>query len=140
MTNYILKNTKGEKKVLLYQEKSGYTFSPKNYYYNRKITILNEDMVVSILKENVEKRYKRLVTLIYSFLTDGDFSGDAGILVYNEIDSFRNRLIGKYQKYLDPKTIEKYLKKVSILENELKKLYYYQHSNYEIEEERGVHR
>ena len=140
MKNYILKNTKDEKKVLLYQEKSGYTFSPKNIYYNRKITILNEDMVVSILKENIEKRYKRLVTLIYSFLTDGDFSGNDGIIVYNEIDSFRKRLINKYQKYVDPKTIDKYLKKVNILEGELQKLYFYQHSNYEIEEERGMQR
>ena len=97
-------------------------------------------MVVSILKENLEKRYKRLVTLIYSFLADGDFSGNDGILVYNEIDSFRKRLLEKYGKYIDHKIIEGYLKKISILENELQKLYYFKNNNYEVEEGKGIKR
>lgn len=138
MKNYILKNINDEKKVLLYQEKSGYTFSPKSVSINRKITILNEEMLKSILKENVENKYQRLVKLIYQYLNDGDFSSDEGSIVYSEIDSFKKRLLGKYHKYLDAKLIDKYLKKVKILEGELQKLYYYQHCNFEIEEERGM--
>ena len=42
MSSYILKNNKEEHKVLLYQEKASYTFSPKRGYITevKKITIL----------------------------------------------------------------------------------------------------
>lgn len=36
MESYILKNTEESEKVLLYQEKKGYTFSPKDGCYRVK--------------------------------------------------------------------------------------------------------
>ncbi len=141
MNSYILKNDDEEKKVLLYKEQNGYSFSPKKGYKKvKKITVLDTDMVSSILEDKVIKAYNRLIKIIYSLITAGDdtTSGDV-LMAYTELDRIRNILEYKYNQFLKKTFIEKYLKKLYILELELKKVHVMELED-EIEEERGKSR
>lgn len=141
MNSYILKNDDEERKVLLYKEQNGYSFSPKKGYKRvKKITVLDNDMVSSILEDKVVKAYNRLIRIVYSLITAGDdtTSGDV-LMAYTELDRIRNILEYKYKQYLKKQFVEKYLKKLYILELELKKVHVMELED-EIEEERGKSR
>ena len=82
MNSYILKNDDDERKVLLYKEKTGYSFSPKNGYKRvKKITVLDKGMVSSILEDKVIKAYNRLIKVIYSLITAGDETTSGDVLM-----------------------------------------------------------
>lgn len=141
MNSYILKNDDDEKKVLLYKEKTGYSFSPKKGYKRvKKITVLDKNMVSGILEDKVIKYYERLIRIIYSLITNGDdtTSGDV-LMAYTEIDRLRNIIMYKYHEHLRKEFITKYLKKLYVLELELKKVHVLELTQ-EIEEERGKSR
>ncbi len=138
MNSYILKNDDKEKKVLLYKEQVGYTFSPKkNYKKVKKITVLDKDMISGILEEKVSKSYSRLLKIIYSMVTAGDetTSGDV-LMAYTELDRIRNILLYKYNQYLKKEFVEKYMQKLYALELELKKVHVLELKE-EIREEKG---
>ena len=141
MSSYILKNDDEEKKVLLYKEQSGYSFSPKKGYKRvKKITVLDADMVSSILENKIVKAYNRMLRIVYNLVTSGDETTSGDVLVaYTELDRIRNILLYKYNQYLKKEFIEKYMKKLYILELELKKVHVLELTD-EIEEERGKSR
>lgn len=141
MESYILKNMEKEEKVLLYQERNGYSFSPKNRCYRvEKITILNQGMVECILKDKVINRYNRLLQIIYNLVTSGNDESTSGdvLVTYTEIDRLRNILLNKYYRYLKREFIEEYLKKLHALEIQLKKVHVMElEQEIEVEEEKG---
>ena len=125
MNSYILKNDDEEKKVLLYKEQTGYSFSPKKGYKKiKKITVLDADMVSGILEDKIIKAYNRLLKIIYSLIMAGDETTSGDVLVaYTELDRIRNILLYKYNQYLKKEFVEKYMKKLYVLELELKKVH-----------------
>ena len=125
MNSYILKNDDEEKKVLLYKEQTGYSFSPKKGYKKiKKITVLDADMVSGILEDKIAKAYNRLLKIIYSLIMAGDETTSGDVLVaYTELDRIRNILLYKYNQYLKKEFVEKYMKKLYVLELELKKVH-----------------
>ena len=141
MNSYILKNDDKEKKVLLYKEQTGYSFSPKKEYKRvKKITVLDADMVSGILEDKIVKAYNRLLKIIYDLIVAGDETTSGDVLVaYTELDRIRNILLYKYNQYLKKEFVEKYMKKLYILELELKKVHVLELTD-EIEEERGKSR
>ena len=141
MNSYILKKDDEEKKVLLYKEQTGYEFSPKKGIKRvKKITVIDEDVVSSILEDKVVKAYNRLIKIIYSLITAGDETTSGDVLVaYTELDRIRNILLYKYNQYLKKQFVDKYMKKLYVLELELKKVHVMELTD-EIEEERGKSR
>lgn len=141
MNSYILKNDDKEKKVLLYKEQTGYSFSPKKEYKRvKKITVLDADMVSGILEDKIVKAYNRLLKIVYDLIVSGDETTSGDVLVaYTELDRIRNILLYKYNQYLKKEFVEKYMKKLYILELELKKVHVLELTD-EIEEERGKSR
>ena len=141
MNSYILKKDDEEKKVLLYKEQTGYEVSPKKGIKRvKKITVIDEDMVSSILEDKVVKAYNRLIKIIYSLITAGDETTSGDVLVaYTELDRIRNILLYKYNQYLKKQFVDKYMKKLYVLELELKKVHVMELTD-EIEEERGKSR
>ena len=125
MNSYILKNDDEEKKVLLYKEQTGYSFSPKKGYKKiKKITVLDADMVSGILEDKIVKAYNRLLKIIYSLIMAGDETTSGDVLVaYTELDRIRNILLYKYNQYLKKEFQEKYMKELYVLELELKKVH-----------------
>ncbi len=141
MNSYILKNDDEEKKVLLYKEQTGYEFSPKKKIKRvKKITVIDEDMVSSILADKVIKAYNRLIKIVYNLVTAGDETTSGDVLAaYTELDRIRNILLYKYNKYLKKQFVDKYIQKLYVLELELKKVHVMELTD-EIEEERGKSR
>ena len=141
MNSYILKNDDKEKKVLLYKEQTGYSFSPKKEYKRvKKITVLDADMISGILEDKIVKAYNRLLKIVYDLIVAGDETTSGDVLVaYTELDRIRNILLYKYNQYLKKEFVDKYMKKLYILELELKKVHVLELTD-EIEEERGKSR
>ena len=124
MNSFILKNDDEEKKVLLYEEKKSYSFTPKKGYKRvKKITVLDKDMVCSILEDKVVKKYNLLIKIIYDLITSDDTTSGDVLAAYTELDRIRNILLYKYNEYLRKEFVDKYLKKLYVLELELKKVH-----------------
>lgn len=124
MNSFILKNDDEEKKVLLYEEKKSYSFTPKSGYKKvKKITVLDKDMVSSILEDKIVKKYNLLIKIIYDLITSDDTTSGDVLVAYTELDRIRNILLYKYNEYLKKEFVNKYLKKLYVLELELKKVH-----------------
>lgn len=137
MTSYILKNTEEEKNVLLYQEKHSYSFTPKNSYkWIKKITVLDEDMLSSVWEQKIIKDYNRIIKIIYSLISSDDTTSGDVLIAFTEINRIKEYLTSLEKKGLKKEFIDKYLKKLYILELELKKVHVMELTE-EIEEERG---
>lgn len=124
MSSYILKNNKEEHKVLLYQEKASYTFSPKKGYNEvKKITILDPNMLNTLWEHKIDKEYSKLLKLIYSLVSNDDTTSTDVLIAYTEIERIKEYLLTLKDKGLKKEVLEKYLKKLYILELELKKVH-----------------
>ena len=139
MNSYILKNSNKEKSILLYQEKTGYTWSPKdNHRKVTKITVMDKEMLSELFSSKVEKKYNRLLQIVYTLLTSDDTTSGDVLVAYTEIERIREYLLS-LDEYVTKKFMEKYLKKLYILELELKKVHVMELQE-EIDEERGMGR
>lgn len=124
MSSYILKNNKEEHKVLLYQEKASYTFSPKKGYNEvKKITILDPNMLNTLWEHRIDKEYSKLLKLIYSLVSNDDTTSTDVLIAYTEIERIKEYLLTLKNKGLKKELLDKYLKKLYILELELKKIH-----------------
>ena len=124
MSSYILKNNKEEHKVLLYQEKASYTFSPKKGYNEvKKITILDPNMLNTLWEHKIDKEYSKLLKIIYSLVSNDDTTSTDVIIAYTEIERIKEYLLTLKNKGLKKELLDKYLKKLYILELELKKIH-----------------
>lgn len=124
MSSYILKNNKEEHKVLLYQEKASYTFSPKKGYNEvKKITILDPNMLNTLWEHKIDKEYSKLLKLIYSLVSNDDTTSTDVLIAYTEIERIKEYLLTLKNKGLKKELLDKYLKKLYILELELKKIH-----------------
>ena len=123
MSSYVLKNSDEEKKVLLYEEKTSYSFSPKKGYKRvKKITVLDQEILSKILEEKVTKSYNKLINIIYDLINSEDTTSGDILVTFTEIDRIKDILLYKYNKKLKKEFIDKYLKKLYLLEQELKKI------------------
>ena len=124
MSSYILKNNKEEHKVLLYQEKASYTFSPKKGYNEvKKMTILDPNMLNTLWEHKIDKEYSKLLKLIYSLVSNDDTTSTDVLIAYTEIERIKEYLLTLKNKGLKKELLDKYLKKLYILELELKKIH-----------------
>ena len=137
MSSYILKNNDEEKKVLLYEEKMGYTFSPKKGYKRvKKITVMDPAILAQILEEKFMKSYNKLIKIIYDLVNSDDTNSGDILVTYTEIDRLKQILLYKYNKKMHKEFIDKYLKKLYLLELELNKINIHYFDN-ELEEHKG---
>lgn len=124
MTSYILKNNKKSKDILLFEEKESYSFTPKKTYkWVKKITILDTEMLNEVWENKINKEYDKLLKLIYSLISEEDTTSGDVLIAYTEIDRIKKYLMSLREKGLKKEIIEKYLKKLYILELELKKVH-----------------
>ena len=120
MSSYILKNNKEEHKVLLYQEKASYTFSPKKGYNEvKKITILDPNMLNTLWEHKIDKEYSKLLKLIYSLVSNDDTTSTDVLIAYTEIERIKEYLLTLKNKGLKKELLDKYLKKLYILDKDL---------------------
>ena len=108
---------------MLYEEKTSYSFSPKKGYKRvKKITVLDQEILSKILEEKVTKSYNKLIKIIYDLINSEDTTSGDILVTFTEIDRIKDILLYKYNKKLKKEFIDKYLKKLYLLEQELKKI------------------
>ena len=114
-----------------YDSLKGYDFKPKNKLSKEDIINVDEMVIIipSLIEKLISKKCKktleRILKLI-SFIYDDDETGEESVtLALNEIAKFKELLDTKYKEYMKEKEYKLMLKKLEILENEVKlrKLY-----------------
>ena len=99
MSSYILKSNKEKNEILLYQEKSSYSFSPKKGYKEvKKITILDPEMLNTLWEHKLDKEYSKLLKLIYSLVSNDDTTSTDVLIAYTEIERIKEGSIRKIFK------------------------------------------
>lgn len=125
MSSFLIKKNDKEKVAIeIKLKKEGYGFHPNVKFKNgeiNKITIFNSSMIDVILAKKIEKQFKRIAAIVYDILSsdDEDSSADA-IIALDEVSRLREIILNKYQKFLEKETEKMYIKKLRILENELR--------------------
>lgn len=142
MSNYIIKKVSIKKAKVNYQAKDGFEFKPKSkdYALVNKVVIIDEDLKKEVLKKKINQDYKKIVTQIYNILNSEEDNGANSLVAYTELQRLKHIFAFKYQKKIDAKILDNYLKKLSILEMEINKLMvniYQNEQNYENKESRG---
>lgn len=86
------------------------------------IQVFYEPWLEKIVSDDFEPEYHKLVARILELLND-ESDGDAAELL-QLLEEIRMVFYHKYEKYLDPKIIKKYLRQINILKTELSLLTY----------------
>ena len=124
MNSYILKKNKKDEDILLFQEKLSYSFTPKkSYKWVKKVTVLDPDMLSSIWENKITKEYNKLLKIIYGLISSDETDSSNVLVTYTEIERLKQYLLSLEIKGLKKEFINKYLKKLYILELELKKVH-----------------
>lgn len=114
-----------------YDSLKGYDFKPKNKLSKEDIinvdemVIINPSLIEKLISKKCKKTLERILKLI-SFIYNDDETGEESVtLALNEIAKFKELLDTKYKEYMKEKEYKLMLKKLEILENEVKlrKLY-----------------
>lgn len=124
MNSYILKKNKKDEDILFFQEKISYSFTPKkSYKWVKKVTVLDPDMLSSIWENKIIKEYNKLLKIIYGLISSDETDSSNVLVTYTEIERLKQYLLSLEIKGLKKEFINKYLKKLYILELELKKVH-----------------
>lgn len=133
MTNYILKNNKKNEDILVYQEKISYSFEPKkSIKWVKEVKVLDPAMISDIWERKIDKEYEKILKLIYELVSSEDTESGDVLEAYTEIERIKEYLLALKEKGLKEEVINKYMKKLYVLELELKKVHVM-----ELEEEIG---
>ena len=137
MKNYMIakSNYDGEIVFINYDKISGYEFNPKktNGISVNSLIIIKPTFIEKIVKKKIERKLNYY--LKYLIETSDDDSSDFRQAL-NDISRFKEIIKYKYQQYLDDKYINLLLKRIKLVEKELKeKAIYREFNRTEIETE-----
>lgn len=113
----------------------GYQFLPKNtIHYNgvvvNSLLVMKPSFIEKLLKKKNQRRLDYYLQFLMESADDETDSGKLGKIL-NDLTKYQNMIDYKYRKYLDDQYIDLLLKKVMLLEQELKtKLVYQQWKTY----------
>ncbi|MBP3461279.1 MAG: hypothetical protein J6K21_02590 [Bacilli bacterium] len=131
----------GDKVYIDYSKLNGFKVKPKNNikYKGVKVNsliIVKPSFIQKLLKKKVKRKLDFYLQYIISLMDNDDSESSSDLkLALNDLSRYKSIIEYKYRKYLDQKYINLLLKKMDILENEIKtKLMYKQEEIYEIEE------
>ena len=121
---YILKQN-GDKKELFSGDIdfTGYKFNSKrskNIIKVSNVTVVDPKMINEILTIKFNRRFKKLLTLVSAVLNDTDATDADTALALDEVQLVKEILLNRYQRFLNQEKEELFLKKLRVLENELR--------------------
>ena len=140
----IVKNYYGDKICIDYKLLKGFEFKPKNNikYKGIKVdslTIIKKSFVEKLLKKKVKRKLDFYLNYIINNMDEDDSETAGGLNeILNDIARYKAIIEYKYRKFLEEEYINLLLKKINVIEHELKlKLLYKQEMMYELEDIRG---
>lgn len=136
---FLIVKNKDEKEIKYfeYDKVKGYNIAPKNKVkfedainVNRMI-LINPSLINKMVDKKVKRRFAYLVNMISFVCENDDESGDGLYLALDQAEKFRMELLNKYKKYIEEEKFVLLLKKIAILEDELKLRIKYNAKTYE---------
>lgn len=102
--------------------KGGFKYSIKSSKLGvKEITILEPFVIDQLILSNFNRRYKKILEYYIAFLQDEDGDNEGNFMIaLDEIARLRGILIKKYNLVVSKKIEEEMLKKLKILENEIR--------------------
>ena len=126
-------NHEGEITVIDYEKIDGFKITPKNKidYPGIKVNsmmIIKPSFIEKVLKKKVKRKLDYYLDYIVSLVDDSndDDSDDSLREALNDLTRYKDMVEYKYRKYLDDKYINLLLKKISLLEREIRAKIVYQ--------------
>ena len=111
-----------------YDKIAGYKFVPKNSikYDGVKVNtvvVINQSMIEKVLKRKIKNKLDLYLKLIINFINDDNDDNDSSTYkeALDDLARYKGIIQYKYKKYLDQKYMEILLKKIAVLEYEIKK-------------------
>lgn len=100
----------------------GFKFKTKNEDID-SINVINEKMIDSVLTNKINKMFNRLLMIVNDAFNSDD-NPEGSTIALDEIEMVRNYINNKYAKYLKKEKEELYLKKLELIEEEMRFKYY----------------
>ena len=124
MASYLINKKHHDESVVSIHELEGYKFKPKpgsgNYIKVNEVTIVDKVMIDKILSMKFDKSFKQLVALALRVINDEDADDAEAEIVLDEVELLRQILLNRYQKFLSYEKEQLFLKKLRIIENEMR--------------------
>lgn len=89
----------------------------------KELVIVSPDITTNLICYNFNKKYQKIVECLFNnsdFNEGSDNTGTNLMLALDEVVRLRTIIINKYQRFLKKKEAEELLKKLKVLENELR--------------------
>lgn len=145
--NYKLHKDRDNKNLidLKNNKMGGFEFTPKNTneYMGmevNKMVVINPSFIEKVLKKKIKRKLDLYLQFIVSVIDDEDTDPSNLRFVLDDLERYRRTIINKYQHYLDEKYINLLLKKIELLNNEIKTKLVYMKEPIEMEEEKETRR
>ncbi|MGM9835064.1 MAG: hypothetical protein ACI31M_04740 [Bacilli bacterium] len=127
MAKYLIRKDK-ETNQIVYMEYDlhGYKFNPKKknnnaYIEVNEVTIYNKTMIDAILTTKFNRTFKKLVVMAKRVIEeDEDATDDEIAICLDEVELVRQILVSKYESFLNHEKEQLFLKKLRLIENELR--------------------
>ena len=120
---YVNRSSKINSDVQL-KDIDGYKFKPRyrkdEYVKVSQITIVDRAMIDKILTMKFNKSFNRVAALAMAVINDEDATESDAEIVLGEVELVRDILLNRYQRFLSQKKEELFLKKLRVIENEIR--------------------
>ncbi len=124
MAGYLINKKHCDESVIEIKDLGGYKFKPRQGNNNlikvNEVTIVDRVMIDKILSMKFDKSFKQLVALALRVINDEDADDAEAEIVLDEVELVRQVLLNRYQKFLSYEKEQLFLKKLRIIENEIR--------------------
>ena len=124
MAGYLINKKHCDDSVIKLKDVEGYTFRPKvskkDYIKVSEVTIVDKQMIDKILSTKFDMSFKKVVNMASYVINDEDADDDAVRMVLDEVELVRQILLSRYQKFINHEKEQLFLKKLRLIENELR--------------------
>lgn len=125
MKNFIIKKIDQEIELLTFDyDIKGFNYRPKKTTKNSKvnnIVIVNPEIINALINNSFNKKYKQLLEFYLNIIEEESDATEGSLMIaLDEIARLRNIIIKKYHHFLKKQTEEKFLKRLKLLENEIR--------------------
>ncbi len=124
MASYLINKKHHDESIVSFKDVDGYTFKPRSkndsYIKVKAVKIVDKVMIDKILTMKFDKLFRQVVAMAMHVINDEDASEDDAQIVLDEVELVREILLNRYQKFLNYEKEQLFLKKLRLIENEMR--------------------
>ena len=125
MAAYVVKRKNRKKEVVsLNYKEIGYEFKPniknEKMVQITELYLYDDKMINVVLMKKIDKSFRRLAAITMSVLNDEDATSADAIIALDEVAKLKSSILKKYNEYIKKEEEELHLKRLKMLENNLK--------------------